>query len=259
MVISFGKNNAIVAAALAADRGLKGVLAIVDGDYDDFMEKDVSESNIIVTDHHDTEMMMVQSPALEKVVSELGSQEKVRRLEDSGISIRDFFLDKFIGIGLLRLYSLKKEEALKFRDYDYRHIDRKLTYSNEEMARSVANYSGLPGYNLAPALEFIEGWSGEDEQKWAICCGHDAAAIIGKALISVLGNRQASDVSRVKVEGYLRLGYERAFFYQAICIVVFYLGSREMRRLEYLSQPCRKLFNCYWIRIRLLLKKIGSD
>ncbi|WP_235526446.1 DUF4435 domain-containing protein [Nostoc piscinale] len=54
----------------------QGVLAIVDADFDRLKSLFLSSPNLLYTDTHDLEIMLIQSPALDKVLAEFGSDEK---------------------------------------------------------------------------------------------------------------------------------------------------------------------------------------
>jgi hypothetical protein len=57
--------------------GFKGVLAIVDADFDRLTALPCYSSNLLYTDTHDLETMLINSPAFDKVLSEFSSREKV--------------------------------------------------------------------------------------------------------------------------------------------------------------------------------------
>jgi Protein of unknown function (DUF4435) len=52
--------------AILEQRGFQGVLAIVDADFDRLVPPTYQSLNLLLTDAHDLETMLIQSPALEK-------------------------------------------------------------------------------------------------------------------------------------------------------------------------------------------------
>ncbi len=65
-VVSNGKDNAIQALMLLEKEGAKDVFAIADADFDRLNSKDYEDHNIFLTDYHDLESMILNSPAFEK-------------------------------------------------------------------------------------------------------------------------------------------------------------------------------------------------
>ena len=58
---------------------------------------------------------------------------------------------------------------------------------------------------------------------WQVCCGHDLVEILSISLRKLLGTNKASDIEANKLESSLRIGYEKAYFwetelYKNICI-----------------------------------------
>ncbi|MTJ55538.1 DUF4435 domain-containing protein [Anabaena sp. UHCC 0253] len=84
LVITAGKpsskQRAINILEILEKSNFQGVLAIVDADFDRQQNTPVTSPNLLLTDTHDLETMLIQSPALEKVVSEFGSEEKITQL-----------------------------------------------------------------------------------------------------------------------------------------------------------------------------------
>ncbi len=74
------------------------ILAIVDADFER-LECLPNVPNLILTDTHDLETMLIQSPALDKVLAEIGSEEKITKF---GKDIRSVLLQAGKPIGYLR-------------------------------------------------------------------------------------------------------------------------------------------------------------
>ncbi|HEY0755775.1 MAG TPA: DUF4435 domain-containing protein [Ktedonobacteraceae bacterium] len=63
--IAYSKTTALDAPAILEQNKMAGVLAVVDADFDILEEKEYMSPNTFLTDTHDTELMIVQSPALD--------------------------------------------------------------------------------------------------------------------------------------------------------------------------------------------------
>ncbi len=72
IIVAHGKENVINALAILEKDYFLGVLAIVDADFMVLEEKQPSSQNLFLTDMHDLELMIINSPAFEKVIRESG-------------------------------------------------------------------------------------------------------------------------------------------------------------------------------------------
>ncbi|MEG4347888.1 DUF4435 domain-containing protein [Microcoleus sp. A003_D6] len=98
------KDNAVKVLNILEKDNFAGVLAIVDADFWILEGTVNSNPNLLLTDTHDLETMLLKSPSLEKVLSEHGSEQKVK---DFGKDIRQTLLESAKVIGYLRWASLK--------------------------------------------------------------------------------------------------------------------------------------------------------
>jgi len=115
IIVTHSKDNAIKALVILEKDKLLGVLAIVDADFMVLEEMQPSSQNLLLTDMHDLELMIINSPALEKVLVELGSTEKISKLEKTyKKDIRSLLLESAMPIGYLRWVSLREKLSLKF-------------------------------------------------------------------------------------------------------------------------------------------------
>src|SRR6267154_312432 len=79
--IGFNKENVIRAIDVLDAAGAKGVLGVVDSDFDALDGKELPSANLVRGDCHDVETLLVRSPALETVLHEFASPEKLVRFE----------------------------------------------------------------------------------------------------------------------------------------------------------------------------------
>jgi len=64
---------------LNADKNFAGALALIDADFDNFEKTKKIIENLFRTDFHDLECLIFVSPALEKVLTEFGSDVKITK------------------------------------------------------------------------------------------------------------------------------------------------------------------------------------
>jgi hypothetical protein len=117
-----------------------GVLAIVDADFDRLNISLYSSPNLILTDTHDLETMLINSSALEKVLVEFGSEEKIVKF---GQDIRTVLLELGMPIGYLRWVSQLDELNLTFASITFSKFidDRTLQIDELKLIQEVKNKS----------------------------------------------------------------------------------------------------------------------
>jgi len=71
------KLRVVAVLSILEKSNFQGVLAIVDADFDHLQVSSHNSPNLIRTDTHDLETMLLNSSALDKVIAEFGSEEKV--------------------------------------------------------------------------------------------------------------------------------------------------------------------------------------
>ena len=75
-VFADGKQNALAAIGILDDDNLKGVLCVVDADFDHLENRVPLSDNVLLTDLHDLECMMLVSPAFDKLLREYASGDR---------------------------------------------------------------------------------------------------------------------------------------------------------------------------------------
>ncbi len=234
IVIAYGKEKAVAAIKALNDQGTTGVVCIVDRDFEQVQGKGDNAPNLFKTDAHDVETMILLSPALEKVVREVGSRSKISRNRDSGCDIRhDISLAAF-PIGVARLYSIEKEINIKFEDFKYKYINRKLEQDCRMMIKELLNHSKIFDVNIDGFIAFFE-----DKQvlskEWAhICCGHDLSVMLGKALQFRWGTLDSKEAMGTEMESKLRLAFEGDHFRNTELY-------RDLKQWELANAPCKCL------------------
>ena len=81
------KSNVIELITRLNQNNIAGVLGLIDADFDHIENKEYNHDNLFLTDDHDLEMMLIKSPALEKILQELASEDKLKKLDRE---IREF-------------------------------------------------------------------------------------------------------------------------------------------------------------------------
>lgn len=223
IIIAHSKENVINALAILEKDNFLGVLAIVDADFMVLEEKRPSSQNLLLTDMHDLELMMINSLALEKVIVELGSTDKISQFEETyKKDIRSLLIECTMPIGYLRWVSLRENLSLKFEGLRFeRFIDKeKLTIDTIELIRIVQSHTSNNRGSYKPLLKDdelhakIQQLSCDSHNPWHVCCGHDIVNILSVGLRKAIGSNNSKGVESDQVEMCLRLAYEWSYFCQ---------------------------------------------
>jgi hypothetical protein len=208
---AFNKDNAVNVLNILEQANVAGVLAVVDADFD-ILEKTVPLSpNLLLTDTHDLETMLLKSPALEKVLREHGSTEKIERFPQD---IRQTLLESAKIIGYLRWASLKFKydlsfEGLAFNDF----VEKKTLALNEsKLIQTVKNKSQKLGLDEQQIRANMDSLKTDTQDMWYVCCGHDMISILSIGLCKALGSFSSQKADPNVLESYLRVAYESAHF-----------------------------------------------
>jgi len=228
------KQRAIEILKILNKENFQRILAIVDADFDR-LEGLPNIPNLIFTDTHDLETMLIQSPALDKVLAEVGSEEKITKF---GKDIRSVLLQSGKPIGYLLWISQIHELNLTFAGIKFsKFIDEQTLQINEiKLIQEVKNKSEAHTLKAEILQQHIANQKRNDHDPYQVCCGHHLVQILSFGLCKAIGSAKPSDVESSVLERSLRLAYEEAYFYKT----QIYLSIRQW---ESVNLPFRVLKN----------------
>jgi Protein of unknown function (DUF4435) len=215
LVIARNRNMAIAILKILQEPSIPGVIAIVDKDFDELNGLLPDIPNLFFTDTHDLETMLLRSPALEKLISEFGSEEK---LKGFGNDVREAVLTAGCTIGYLRWISLKDSLNLKFEGIDFPDfIDKSTLEINrvkliQEAKNKVINKAEMTRLDVGDIEERLKQQEDPRHDRWQVCCGHDFMSILSFGLRKAIGSQSPNAVTVEILERSLRLAYEQAYF-----------------------------------------------
>jgi hypothetical protein len=203
---SDSKNDVIRVIEILNNTNFIGVIAVVDSDFDRLECSLESIANLFYTYTHDIETMLLASPALNHVLIEYGSKDKLRNQGD----IRSILLKTGIPIGCLRWISLKQQLSLDFDNLTFsKFIDKKtLDIDTKKLIEEVKNKTPKNKSTVDEILESIKGILSQEYDPWQVCCGHDLVCILALGLKSLFGTNDTNEVKPEKIESSLRLAYD---------------------------------------------------
>lgn len=207
------KQRAIEILEILENSNFQGVIAIVDADFDRLEDKPYTSPNLFRTDTHDLETMLIQSPALEKVVAEFGSEEKITQMK---IDIRAELVAAGVYIGYLRYISQSDRLNLTFEGIKFSKFidDKTWKFDQIKMIQEIKNKSQSFSLNHDEIQQKLNGEISNNYDPWQICCGHDLVEVLSVGLRKAIGTNDAADVAANSIERNLRLAYEAVYFYE---------------------------------------------
>ena len=217
IIPAWGKEKVLDAVEILESCDVQGFLGIVDADFGHVDGSLPTSRNIVVTDDHDVEMMIVKTKAFSAVLRELGSRAKVRNFPDRERGIRDALMQKALIIGHLRHLSVTDDLRLRFEGLRFeRFVDRNSLKMNvNKMINNVFALTRNPQLEMEDIRDRLSELAKDaTDDPYQICCGHDFIAIFGIALRKVLGSRQSKETTSQALGVALRLAYDSEDFRQ---------------------------------------------
>jgi hypothetical protein len=210
------KGNAIETLAILEADGFAGVLGIVDADFDRLDGKVTASDNLLRTDHHDIEVMMFASAALDKVLGEFGSTEKIEEFERlRQTNIRGALIEAGRKVGYLRWLSLRQDLGLVFEGISYKKfVDSFLEVDVLKLAKTAKDHSQKPRLDESALVQQMSNLASPPHDALHVCCGHDLSGILSFALRKILGTNNKNDVTEEVIERGLRLAFDLSLFSQ---------------------------------------------
>ena len=213
LIPAFNKENVIGAVTSLDEVQFSGALGVVDSDFDVLMEIVLPSANLVRgDDSHDLETMLVRSPALDAVLHEFASPDKLDSFETrNGAPFRAWLVEVALCLGYLRWYSVTNGLNLCFDDL---HFSRFINLQTLELDRN-AMFADIRNQSRNWAITDEElaqaGWPQDrNDNPWHVCCGHDVVDLLAIALRRAIGSRQQLSVEQVASS--LRVAYSETQF-----------------------------------------------
>jgi hypothetical protein len=235
------KQCAIEILEILEKSSFQGVLAIVDADFDRLENVMYTSPNLLCTDTHDLETMLIKSPAFDKVIVMFGSEEKIIKF---GRDLRTTLLESSKSVGYLRWVSQDDGLNLKFEGIEFKNFinNQTIQISEIELIKEVRNKSKAYSLDNEDLQKRLTNKKNSSHNPWQVCCGHDLVEILSICLRNAIGSNAAIDIkpnsekSKNTLENILLLAYEKSYFHQT----QLYL---EIRKWETNNQPFKVLQN----------------
>lgn len=211
VIVAECKDDVFEVIRILNEDDVAGVVGLVDPDFDGVLGIERPSSNIVQVREHDLEAMLVRSDALDKVLVELGSDEKIATL---GVPVRDLLIEAARPIGALRLHSMRTGLNLTFDGLRINQcIDSNTMRPNTDaIVQSVKNKSMRPDIANEGLVRAVDDVLSAGFDDWQLCCGTDLVGVLSVGLRRAIGTNQASAVRAEELRRMLRLGISDAAF-----------------------------------------------
>ncbi len=198
------------------------LLVVVDADFDRILGLHHPEL-VLLTDSHDMDVEHIRSPSLNKVVQEICSSQKCKKLftvspgedlDKVSDAIRAVLISLAQPIGLLRLISAQQDLGLAFKKIDHSKIVKKASLSIDVTAliNVILAAGAKPGVTSAVLRTELTTAEGAGHDPWQICQGHDLDKLFVLAVRRYWG---IGKLSVDEVERSMRLAYETTHFWRS--------------------------------------------
>lgn len=217
MVIGGVGQNSVIEAFedLQNHATVPGLIGLVDSDFSRVDGILPSPSSMLATDSHDIETMVIASPALDKVLIELGSSDKIARFEsENNGRLAEILLERVAPLGYLRWASEHYRLGYDFDELKFKNFfdGNSLKIDVRSMVAYVRDRSHKPTPSGDEVVKMMDFLGSANTDLWQVCCGHDLTEVLRIGFISVLGSHDRNELEIKEIERSLRLAYHPNYF-----------------------------------------------
>ena len=200
-----GKPNVIAAIERLDGNGHRGVLGIVDSDFDILEGVKISSPNLIRTDCFDLECTISQFNALRRVAFNFGNPTKIRQFEASAKrTINEEIIERAAVIGRIKWAAKRTDITLSITNLANQNFIDEDTWQ----FRSIDLISSV--LKMPDDVDILRREISilPEHDPWLVSNGHDIVSLLRIGLMNVLGDIKPH-VSRSSVEASLRASVSR--------------------------------------------------
>jgi hypothetical protein len=190
-----------------------GLLTIVDADFDCLESIHPPSPNILYSDTHDLETMLLSSSSLSKVLSELLSVPRARAIP---APVLDLAFQAVLPLGYFRWLSspYKENLGLKFKGIVFTQFIAMPSFVTDIdfMINEVVRNTGSCSLDVTTIKVKLHTLTTGSQDKWEVCSGHDLVEVIFLALKNHWGNHRAETATLDVFDAMLRIAYDETDF-----------------------------------------------
>jgi hypothetical protein len=209
-----GRQIAVDAMMLCDTNRKDGILAVLDADFSRFGIDPVSSSNIILTDAHDIEMIVLTSPAFQRILRQYSHASLLQTflVTSAWPDIVHALLVIASKVGHMRLLAMKTGQRLKFRKVNLAaHIDRATLQVNvRTFTTTLLSHSPNATCDQSWILTQAAALESAKLDLLQLCSGHDVTTVLSVGLQSAIGKCHPQVADRQNIERVFRASFGRA-------------------------------------------------
>lgn len=182
----YGKKNLVPAiSVLNQQKEIKGYVAIKDADFD-VIESVLIEPNVLLTDGHDLETMIINSPAFDSFIEVQLRGKDSELVQAFKQELRNKLFQVGCVIGYLHMLSLKHQWGIKILPLEY----ISLLDSNYEMPLEgvIKSTKSRHAHIDESKCDFVEFETLFSTLKYYLCRGHDLIKLLEK-LVGIIARK----------------------------------------------------------------------
>ena len=209
VVIAGGRPGVETVVKKSDEHDWKGVIGVLDDDWDTAEGRVLPSSNLVATDAHDLEAMLLRAGGLRRLLYEHGDERRVKRLEDGeGRGVDQALLARGEVFGRLRWANQRRSPDLRIP-------------VSQQVLKSLHPFVPLQSWEVDEprlldfAARHCSSGSREALQSeiaalppadpWTVCNGHDLVSLLALGLRCALGDHPASRMTDARLHCDLRL------------------------------------------------------
>lgn len=172
-----GKNSVIQVIKKANARFSKGIVGILDKDYDQLLGHLLSVPNLFYTDEHDMECMIFKTDIFDRLINKYTDSQKCLELNIPEDKIKTEIISNAKQIGSIRRFNELNDLRIDFKKFNFEDcFDDELIFDISKIIETI-----LRAYKFQDPIEIEEQLNKEkntDYETWQICRGHDISELI---------------------------------------------------------------------------------
>ncbi|MCS6840105.1 MAG: DUF4435 domain-containing protein [Roseiflexus sp.] len=209
IVVAGGKQNLVSALVEIEKQKQKGILGIIDDDYDSLVGRAIPSRHIVRTETCDLETLLLSTRALEKVLAEVGDEIKIKKVEQNeGRSIREAFIARALIFGKLRYLSAARNWAVDFaKNFSPWRFADIPSWTFDETKLLQAYIQHIPNSTIQDVKDLLACIRAHNP--WLILHGKDSLEVLAIGLKECIGKWQINSKELFRM---LRLAFDDAMF-----------------------------------------------
>jgi hypothetical protein len=209
--IGFGKHNVISAVVILNKDDRAGVLGIADSDFRNILPDSVVEANLLFTDDHDLDCMVLRSRSLDRLIAEFGVESRVEAFSKNYGPLVGYTIARSASaLGYLLLISLVNDHGLVFDGLPFsRFIDPVTLHTDlDAMLVEVKNKSQKHNLDWLAIKQEVLSMLEIGHDPWQVCCGHHVIEILSVAFRYTFASYKRGELTPLVLGKCLRLAYD---------------------------------------------------